>query len=134
MSEKIEPRQENGRCNGENMSGAAYLHDAQRWAGELVERESRGRGDSEKAMRRLEAKYGIPWRTFWALKYRPPTDIFISTYMRLRSAYVAECERQMRLLNHDLQIAKAKGLADSPVVASAEAALRDMVGHVQEHD
>lgn len=127
---------ENPSRNSENRSrmSDAYISDARRWASELVQRESRGHGDQENAMRRLEARYGIPWRTLHNLKYRPPTDIFVSVYMRLRAAYLSECERQMRLLNHEIEIAKAKGLADTPSVASAESALRDMVGSIQEHD
>lgn len=72
-------------------------------------------------MRRLEARYGIPWRTFWSLKYRPPSDVFVSIYNRLQAAYQSECERQMRLLAHEIEIAKAKGLSHSPAVAKAEA-------------
>lgn len=42
-------------------------------------------------------------------------------YVRLQSAYQAECERQMRLLQHEIKIAKAKGLADTPGYRAAEA-------------
>lgn len=96
-------------------------NDAARWANELIRRESRGPGDSENAMRRLEARYGIGWRTFWALRYRPPADVFVSVYERLRAAYITECERQERLLRHEITIAKAKGLASAPSVGAGEA-------------
>lgn len=77
-------------------------------------------------MRRLEARYGIPWRTFWSLKYRPPSDVFVSIYNRLQAAYQSECERQMRLLAHEIEIAKAKGLAGAPAVSAAEALLHEV--------
>ena len=54
------------------MNGVA---DAQRWANELVKNESRGPGDTENAMRRLESRFGISWRTFWSLRYRAPTEV-----------------------------------------------------------
>lgn len=90
------------------MSGVA---DARFWANELVRRESRGPGDSENAMRRLESKYGIPWRTFWQLKYRAPTDVMVGLYLQLAAAYQAECERQQRLLDHEREITQAKVMA-----------------------
>ncbi len=87
------------------MSGVA---DARHWANELLRRESRGPGDSESAMRRLEARFGIPWRVFWSMKYRPPTDVMVGVYLRLNAAYQAECERQERLLKHEREITQAK--------------------------
>lgn len=116
-------------CTGaKKMSDAAYVDDARSWAQELVRRESRGPGDQENAMRRLGTRHGIPWRVFWKLKYRPPQDIFISTYNRLHAAYRAECERQLRLLKHDIEITKAKAGAGSAAVVAAEALLAEMEG------
>jgi hypothetical protein len=84
------------------------LTDARSWANELIRRESRGAGDTENAMRRLESRYGIPWRTFWALRYRPPADVFVGVYLQLRAAYEAECERQQRLFEHEREITRRK--------------------------
>lgn len=81
---------------------------AREWANELVRREARGPGDIENAMRRLEGRYGIDWRMFWRLRYRPPGDVFVSTFLQLKHAYDAECERQESLLRHDREIAEAK--------------------------
>ena len=108
MSEKIP-------CKDANVS------EAQAWANELVRRESRGPGDLENAMRRLDARYGIPWRIFWSLRYRPPSDVLHGIYMRLRAAYQAECDRQTRLLKHEIEITKLKAGADAPVVVQAAA-------------
>lgn len=99
----------------------AFVGNARDWANELVRRESKGPGDYENAMRRLEARYGIPWQTFWRLRHRPPKDIFISIYVRLQAAYMAECERQMRLLKHEIEITKLIAGPSAPAVAAAEA-------------
>lgn len=106
--------------DGKNMSDV-FVTNATEWANELVRRESRGPGDYENAMRRLESRYGIPWQTLWRLRHGRLKDVYVSIYVRLQAAYQAECERQMRLLAHEIEIAKAKGLTGSPVVAKAEA-------------
>lgn len=96
-------------------------------ANNLVTRESRGPGDLENAMHRLEARYGIPWRTFWALRYRKPSDVFVSVFERLNAAYLAEQERQTRLLRHEIELTKIKAGAFHPAVAAAQAALGEEV-------
>lgn len=103
-----------------------FVSNAQSWANELVRRESRGPGDYENAMRRLESRYGIPWQTFWRLRHGRLKDVYVSIYVRLQGAYQAECERQIRLLAHEIEIAKAKGLSGSSVVAKAEAFVSEM--------
>jgi len=35
----------------------------------------------------------------------------VGVYLRLRAAYQAECDRQERLLMHEIEITKAKALA-----------------------
>ncbi len=45
-------------CGGRMTETAAT---ARSWANELLRRESRGPGDMENAMRRLETRYGIPY-------------------------------------------------------------------------
>lgn len=102
-----------------------FVSNAQDWANELVRRESRGPGDYENAMRRLESRYGIPWQMFWRLRHGRLKDIYVSIYVRLQAAYQAECERQMRLLAHEIEIAKARGLAAAPAVRAAETLVVD---------
>lgn len=95
------------------------ITDARTWANELVRRESRGPGDMENAMRRLEARYGIGWRTFWTLRYRSPDDVFVGVYLQLKAAYESECSRQERLLRHEREITKAKASAFQTVAGTA---------------
>lgn len=105
------------------MSGVA---DAQQWANELLRRESRGPGDMENAMRRLECRYGIPWRTFWQLRYRAPKDVFVGVFFQLKAAHDAECARQERLLAHERKITEAKVCAFEALVS--ETVLSDSGG------
>lgn len=112
-------------CTGAKMTAAVSA--ARDWATKLVAGESRGSGDTENAMRRLEARYGIPWRTFWTLRYRPPSDLFVSVYERLGAAYQSECERQERLLRHEIEITKIKAGASHPAVVKAAALLGEEV-------
>lgn len=103
------------------MSDAAFVERASEWAKALTQRESRGPGDLENAWRRLEARYGISVRTFWSLRYRRPNEIAASIFYRLHAAYQAECERQMRRLEHDLSIARQIAGPDSDPVREAQA-------------
>lgn len=105
----------------------AFVADARHWAGALIEREHRGPGDTiGAAMWRAEQKWGIERSTFWSLRYRPPREIFVSVYMRLKQAYETECVRQEARLQHELMLAKASGLdADnSTAYREAQALLR----------
>jgi hypothetical protein len=105
----------------EAMSEAAYVDQAAMWAKRLTQTEARGPGDMENAWRRLEARYGVSWRTFWALRYRRPREITAYLFDRLKAAHAAECERQMRRLQHDIEITKAIAGPDAPAVRAAEA-------------
>lgn len=99
----------------------SYVDQAAEWAKELTRSETRGPGDLPRAWQRLEARYGISEHTFWSLRYRKPQDIAVSIYMRLQAAYQAECERQMRRLEHELEITKAIAGASDPVVGEVQA-------------
>lgn len=107
------------------MSDAAYVDRAVTWSKELTRLRASGPGDTENAMRRVEREYGIDYGVLWALRYRKPSDILTTWYFRLKAAYEAECDRQIRKLQHEKQIAKALH-PDSSAVASAEAFLREM--------
>lgn len=87
------------------------LTEAREWANAMVMREMRSPGDMENAMHRLEHRYGIPWRTFWSLRYRAPADVLVGVWRQLKAAYELECERQERLLAHERHVAETKVLA-----------------------
>lgn len=94
---------------------------AQMWARSLVQRESRGPGDLKNAMRRVSQRYGIDYSILYSLRYRPPNDILVGTYERLRNAYESECERQERLLRHEREITKAKTIIGAALARAADA-------------
>lgn len=97
------------------------VEQARGWAGEMVRREMRGPCDTDNAMRRVANRYGIPRRVFHTLRYRAPKDIGASVYLKLLAAYEAECERQRKLLDHELTITKAISGPHCAAVRAAEA-------------
>lgn len=98
------------RFGAKNMSSSAegFVEEASAKASWLVQREARGPGDLPNAMKRLEARYGIPYSTLVSLRYRRPKDILISVYVRISEAHRAECERQKRLLEHEASVSRAR--------------------------
>jgi hypothetical protein len=103
-------------ANSKTLSG---LTEAQQWANAMVMREMRTPGDLLNAMHRLEARYGIPWRTFFNLRYRAPADVLVGVYRQLKLAYDAECERQERLLAHERHVAQTKLAAVEALVGAS---------------
>ncbi len=89
---------------------SAAVTEAKRLANELIRFESRGAGDTENAMRRLANRYGLSWRVFWSLRYRPQKDLSVGVFEKLREAHAAECKRQLERMAHELQIAHLKGV------------------------
>jgi hypothetical protein len=80
----------------------------------MVARESRGPGDTENAMRRLEAKYGLDFWTQWGLRYRPPVEIKDRSLIeRIRQAYLDMMARSVRRDLEALKAEQAKGADDA---------------------
>lgn len=103
------------------MDSAGLVDQAAEWSNALVQREARGPGDLPNAMERIERRYGVPYSAMWALRYRRPKDILASVYFRLHAAYQAECERQRKVLEHELAITEALAGSDHPAVVAAKA-------------
>lgn len=97
------------------------LTEARAWANAMVMREMRNPGDMQNAMHRLETRYGIPWRTFWNLRYRAPADVMVGVWRQLKAAYEFECERQERLLEHERHVTETKVLAAAAVARKGAA-------------
>lgn len=97
------------------------------YANRMIEREIRGPGDTENAMRRIEAKTGVGYWTLWGLRYRRRELKTISAdqFSRIQSAYHATCEQQLRALQHDLAVEKAKCGDDAFEDLAAEAEALD---------
>jgi hypothetical protein len=100
---------------------SVHVEEASGIAKWLTRREAAGPGDMENAWRRLETRYGLPWRMFWSLRYRPPSSIDSVLFERLRAAYQAEIDRQMNKLRNEILITEKIAGPDSAVVRAAKA-------------
>lgn len=109
------------------MSNVDTINQAAKWSRDLSQMRARGPGDLENAMRSIERDYGIDYWFQWSLRYRARRlkDIGHSVFQKLRAAHEAECARQMRRLQHDIEITKAITGADCPAVRAAEALVRE---------
>lgn len=95
---------------GAAMSDASFVCDARNWAEFLIRAEFRGPGDTiDAAMGRIERRHGIGHSLLWGLRYRPPKDIMVSLYMRLRDAYEAEIAKLDRRLSDEIRVAELSG-------------------------
>jgi hypothetical protein len=105
------------------MSDTAYLDQAAVWSKDLTRMKSRGAGDIENAMRQIEREYGIEYGFLWSLRYRRDRlrTISISVYEGIRASYRAECERQMRKLEHEIVKTEQIAGPDSTAVRAAKA-------------
>jgi hypothetical protein len=84
-----------------NLIAAQVLAEARGWAEELTALEVQGPGDLEPAWRRLEGRYGIPYSTFWSLKYRPELkSIWADLHVMLKLAVEHERSRRAAQLSH----------------------------------
>ena len=75
----------------------------------MVQRESRGPGDIENAMQRLETRYGLPFWTLWHLRKGRAKTCDTSLFARIRGAYLDMCQQQVGSLLHEIQVEAAIG-------------------------
>ncbi|MGU9981517.1 hypothetical protein ACJ4V0_15890 [Phreatobacter sp. HK31-P] len=75
-------------------SDERYIDVAAERVEEIVRWNSRGGGDTQKAMKQVSRRYGIPYGVLWALRYRRPKGIFWDVVEKIKTAYAAECHRQ----------------------------------------
>lgn len=79
---------------------------ASNYASRLLEMEQRG-SDGESALFRLEQRYGLSPNQLMHLRSRRAKSCDVSLFARLRAAYLDLCERQVRTLQHEIEIEKA---------------------------
>lgn len=81
---------------------------AARYVDRMIDRE--GGAGTEEAMRRIESRTGIGYWTLWALRYKRRTlkEVAVDQFERIRSAYIATCERQIKALQHEVAVEKAR--------------------------
>lgn len=111
-------------------SAAIAVSRAEHWAEAITTHFFRGPGDTvEAAMERASKRTGVPYRTFWSLRYRKPKDLLASIYLTLEDAFDDLCQRQEAKLRQELQtferIAGDAAIND-PAYRAAKAALEAM--------
>lgn len=73
----------------------------------MVERETRGWGDQDNALSRLEARYSLPKWSLDHLRTGRAKSVDAGLFQRIRAAYLDLCERQVARLQHEIAIEKA---------------------------
>lgn len=88
----------------------------------MVQRESRGPGDIDNAMSRLEQRYGLPFWSLWYLRKGKAKTVEASLLARIRAAYLDMCHRQASNLLHEIEVeAAANDDLDSDIATELEA-------------
>lgn len=73
----------------------------------MVQSESRGWGDQENALARLETRYGLPFWSMNNLRTGRAKTVEAGLFARIRGAYLDLCERQVANLQHEIAVEKA---------------------------
>ena len=105
------------------MSSTAFMESARDMARVLESREVAQVGDLDLARARLEAKWGIPGRVFYSLRYRPTKTIAVDLYARLCAAVEASALSQIRQAEHEIATARARASSVDDGVSREAAAL-----------
>lgn len=93
----------------------------------MVQRESRGPGDLDNAMQRLEARYGLPFWSMWHLRKGKAKTVEASLLARIRGAYLDMCQRQASNLLHEIEMEAAAGDDTDLDLATALRALAEKI-------
>ncbi len=73
----------------------------------MVEAETRGWGDQESALSRLEARYGLPFWSLNNIRTGRAKTVEAGLFARIRGAYLDLCQRQVAKLQHEIAVEKA---------------------------
>lgn len=96
----------------------------------MVELESRGSGDTERALRHIEAHFGLPYWPMWHLRKGKAKTVDAALFERIRLAYLAFCERKVAALQAELENEKA--IAPDDDLATLEAAASELAAKIAE--
>lgn len=101
------------------------------YARKMVDLEATASGDVPGAIDRLARRYGVSRWTLDRLRKGRTKTVEVGLFGRLRAAYLAEVERQIKKLEHELAIERAMG-GDDDAVERAEAAARELSKALEE--
>lgn len=103
---------------------------AHEYARRMVSRECRGPGDIERALERLEARYGISRWQMSHLRKGNAKTIETGLFHRLKSAFIDHCGKQAARLLHEAEMARQVG-EDSDDVAAIEDQIRTLAARLE---
>lgn len=95
----------------------------------MVETETKGWGDQESALNRLEARYGLPFWSLNNLRTGRAKTVEAGLFSRIRGAYLDLCERQVARLQHEIAIEKA--LNEDDTLEDLEREARRLAARIQ---
>ena len=98
---------------------ADYVAEAAEWAARLTNEAERKTGKTDTALETVARQTGVNQSTLWRLRYRKPKDLAVSVYMKLKTAFEAAEQRQIERLQHEAEIARSLGEANSSVLLRA---------------
>ena len=95
------------RTKSEQGMPVSSVASATRYVRRMAEIETRGFGDDEQALRRLEAKFGIGYWTLRYLKLGRAATVDSELLARLKAAYLSYVEQKVDTLQHELATERA---------------------------
>ena len=87
--------------------------EAQSYVQRMVARESKGWGDTQPALERIQTRYGLPYWTLNNIRIGRAKTVEGGVLRRIKAAYYDMCARQIRSLQHELEIGGGHGGADN---------------------
>lgn len=96
-----------------------FVAEAAEWAARLTNEAERKTGKTDTALETVARQTGVNQSTLWRLRYRKPKDLAVSVYMKLKTAFEASEQRRIGRLNHETEIARSLGEANSSVLLRA---------------
>lgn len=113
--------------NGNSVPMSAEV--ATEYVRHMIHRESRGPGDCENAMSRLEARYGIGFWTLDHFRKRKAKTCDVGLYSRIRAAFADHCGAQARRLLEEAKTAQAVEAYDD--VAAIQTEIEALVARLE---
>jgi hypothetical protein len=94
----------------------------------MAEMETKGFGDDDNALRRLEARFGLSFWTLKYLKHGRAATVDADLFSRLRGAYLSYCEQKITTIQHELATERAIGTDDD--LGDLEAAATELAAKI----
>jgi hypothetical protein len=96
---------------------------------QMIHRESRGPGDHERAMERLEARYGLGFWTLDHLRKKKAKTCDVTLYARIKAAFIDHCGKQAAKLLIEADTAMAVNPNDD--VAAIQDEIQTLVARLE---